>query len=163
VIYAANLSENNLQYDTSALEQLREFAEQEGSRVIKISALLESEVVNLDPEEKQEYLELAGIKSSGLNKVIQAGYNMLNLISFFTYNESEVRAWTVEAGAKAPEAAGKIHSDFQRGFIKAEVIPFNVFADYGSSSAVKEAGKLQIEGKDYRVQDGDVILFRFNV
>ena len=163
VIYAANLAENDLQNDNPALERLREFADQEGSQVVKISALLEAEVANLELKEKQEYLELAGIYSSGLNQVIQAGYCMLNLISFFTYNECEVRAWTVEAGATAPEAAGKIHSDFQRGFIKAEVIPFDVFAKYGSSTAVREAGKLQIEGKDYRVQDGDVILFRFNV
>ena len=163
VIYAANLAENDLHNDTSALKQLSEFAEQEDSQVIKIGALLESEVVNLDLEEKQEYLDLAGIESSSLNKVIQAGYQMLNLISFFTFNEREARAWTVEAGAKAPEAAGKIHSDFQRGFIKAEVIPFDVFAEYGSSSAVREAGLLQIEGKDYHVRDGDVILFRFNV
>jgi GTP-binding protein YchF len=163
VIYAANLAEDDLQNDLSYLHQLDRFADREGSQVIKISAQLESEVVNLNPAERQEYLKLAGIEFSGLNRVIQTGYKMLNLISFFTYNQNETRAWTVPAGATAPEAAGKIHTDFQRGFIKAEVIPFDVFVEYGSAAAVREAGKLQIEGKDYQVQDGDVILFRFNV
>lgn len=163
VIYVANLAENDLKTETSLLHQLNKLAEQDGSRVIKISALLESDIVNLNPIEKQEYLELAGIELTGLNQVIQAGYQMLNLISFFTYNQNEARAWTVPDGSTAPEAAGKIHTDFQRGFIKAEVIPFDVFTEYGSASAVREAGKLQVEGKEYRVQDGDVILFRFNV
>jgi ribosome-binding ATPase YchF (GTP1/OBG family) len=116
----------------------------------------------LSEDERKEYLTISGIQEGGLDQVIRTGYETLNLISFFTYNENEARAWTVEKGAKAPDAAGQIHTDFQEGFIKAEVIPFQVFEDYGSTSAAKEAGKLQIEGKDYIVKDGDVIFFRFN-
>ena len=117
----------------------------------------------LDESEKSEYMEISGIQISGLEQVIHTGYRTLNLISFFTYNDQEARAWTVQSGAKAPEAAGQIHSDFQKGFIKAEVIPYPVFVEYGNTAAVKEVGKLQIEGKDYIVIDGDIIFFRFNV
>ena len=117
----------------------------------------------LNETEKSEYMEISGIQISGLEQVIHTGYRTLNLISFFTYNDQEARAWTVPKGARAPEAAGQIHTDFQKGFIKAEVIPFSVFVEFGSTAAAKEVGKLQIEGKDYIVQDGDVIFFRFNV
>ncbi|MCJ7718037.1 MAG: redox-regulated ATPase YchF [Anaerolineales bacterium] len=163
VIYAANIAEENLNTEHTALKKIREIASKEGAEVVQISALLESELNLLDVTEKSTYMEISCIQISGLEQVILTGYRTLNLISFFTYNDQETRAWTVPAGAKAPEAAGQIHTDFQKGFIKAEVIPFPIFVEYGSTAAVKEAGKLQIEGKEYIVQDGDVILFRFNV
>ncbi len=163
VIYAANIAEENLSSKHPALEEINEIAQKEGAEVVQISALIESELNLLEDDEKSDYMTLSGIQVSGLEQVIQTGYRTLNLISFFTYNEQEVRSWTVQNGAKAPEAAGQIHTDFQKGFIKAEVIPFSVFAEYGSTSAAKDAGKLQIEGKDYTVFDGDVIFFRFNV
>ena len=163
VIYAANIAEENLSTKHHALEEISEIAKKECAEVVQISALFESDLNLLEDDEKSDYMTLSGIQASGLEQVIQTGYQILNLISFFTYNESEARAWTVQYGAKAPEAAGQIHTDFQRGFIKAEVIPFSVFVEYGSTSAAKDAGKLQIEGKDYIVQDGDVIFFRFNV
>jgi hypothetical protein len=163
VIYAANIAEENLSSKHPALEEINEIAKKEGAEVVQISALIESELNLLEDDEKSDYMTLSGIQSSGLEQIIQTGYKTLNLISFFTYNEQEARAWTVQNGAKAPEAAGQIHTDFQRGFIKAEVIPFSVFAEYGSTPAAKDAGKLQIEGKDYTVLDGDVIFFRFNI
>ena len=163
VIYTANIGEDHLSTEHPALAVIREIAKKEGAEVVQISAQLESDMNLLEDDEKLDYLALSGIEASGLNQIIQSGYRTLNLISFFTYNDQEARAWTVSKGAKAPEAAGQIHTDFQKGFIKAEVIPFAVFAEYGSTAAVKEAGKLQIEGKDYIVQDGDVIYFRFNV
>jgi len=163
VIYAANIAEENLSSRHPALTEINEIAQKEGSEVVQISALIESELNLLEDDEKPDYMILSGIQIGGLEQVILTGYRTLNLISFFTYNEQEARAWTVQNGAKAPEAAGQIHTDFQKGFIKAEVIPFTVFADYGSTSAAKDAGKLQIEGKDYLVLDGDVIFFRFNL
>jgi len=163
VIYAANIAEENLSSKHPALEDINEIAQKEGSEVVQISALIESELNLLEDDEKSDYMILSGIQVSGLEQVIQIGYQTLNLISFFTYNDLEARAWTVRNGAKAPEAAGQIHTDFQKGFIKAEVIPFSVFAEYGNTSTAKDAGKLQIEGKDYTISDGDVIFFRFNV
>ena len=163
VIYAANLSEADLGEGNPYLEAVRETAAAQRAEYVKISALLEAELVGLDRQERQEYLSLAGIAESGLKKVIHTGYEMLDLISFFTYNEQEARAWTVRRGSTAPQAAGRIHTDFQRGFIKAEVVPFEEFQDYGSMAAAREAGKLRVEGKEYQVQDGDVIYFRFNV
>jgi GTP-binding protein YchF len=163
VIYAANIAEENLSSRHPALNVINEIAQKEGAEVVQISALIESELNLLEDDEKSDYMTLSGIQIGGLEQVIRTGYRTLNLISFFTYNEQEARAWTVQNGAKAPEAAGQIHTDFQKGFIKAEVIPFTVFADYGSTSAAKDAGKLQIEGKDYSVLDGDVIFFRFNL
>jgi GTP-binding protein YchF len=163
VIYAANIAEENLDSEHPALKKIMEIASNEGAEVVQISALIESELNLLDEREKSEYMEISGIQISGLEQVIHTGYRTLNLISFFTYNDQEARAWTVPAGARAPEAAGQIHTDFQKGFIKAEVIPFSEFVEYGNTAAVKEAGKLQIEGKEYIVQDGDIIFFRFNV
>lgn len=163
VIYAVNIAEVNLSSPHPALEVIKEIAIKQGAEVVQISALLESELNILDDSEKSDYMELSGIQVSGLEQVILTGYKTLNLISFFTYNDQEARAWTIPDGSTAPEAAGQIHTDFQQGFIKAEVIPFTVFDNFGSSSAAKEAGKLQIEGKDYLVQDGDVIFFRFNL
>ena len=163
VIYAANIAEENLSSSHPALNEINEIAQKEGAEVVQISALIESELNLLEDDEKSDYMTLSGIQIGGLEQVIRTGYRTLNLISFFTYNEQEARAWTVQNGAKAPEAAGQIHTDFQKGFIKAEVIPFTMFAEYGCTSAAKDAGKLQIEGKDYTVLDGDVIFFRFNL
>lgn len=163
VIYAANIGEAYLSSEHPALAVIRDIAKKEGAEVVQISAQLESDMNLLEDDEKSDYLALSGIEVSGLEQIIQSGYQTLNLISFFTYNDQEARAWTVQKGAKAPDAAGQIHTDFQKGFIKADIIPFAVFTAYGSTAAVKEAGKLQIEGKDYIVQDGDVIYFRFNV
>jgi ribosome-binding ATPase YchF (GTP1/OBG family) len=163
VIFAINIGEEYLSKEHPSLAPIVEIAEKQGAEVVQISALLESDLNSLSEQEKLEYMTLSGIQTSGLEKIIHTGYRTLDLISFFTFNNQEARAWTVRQGTKAPEAAGQIHTDFQTGFIKAEVVPFSVFVDFGSSAAVREAGKLQIEGKDYIVQDGDVILFRFNV
>jgi GTP-binding protein YchF len=163
VIYAANIGEDYLTREHPFFPVIEEFAQKEGGEVVQLSALLESELILLEDDERAEYLALSGVQESGLEKIIQTGYRTLDLISFFTYNEGETRAWTVRRGTKAPQAAGQIHTDFQKGFIKAEVIPFTVFAEYGSTAAVKTAGKLRVEGKEYIVQDGDVIYFRFNV
>ena len=163
VIYTANIGEEYLSKDHPQLTIIQEIASAENSSLVQISALIESELNLLEKNEKQDYMELSSIPASGLEQIIQTGYQTLDLISFFTYNEHEVRAWTLKKGGRAPQAAGKIHTDFERGFIKAEVIPFEVFNTLKSTAAVKEAGKLKIEGKEYIVQDGDVIYFRFNV
>ncbi len=163
VIYTANIGEDYLSADHPQLSVIQEIAASENAKWVQISALIESELNLLAVEEKLDYMELSGIPASGLEQIIRSGYQTLDLISFFTYNDQEVRAWTLEQGAKAPQAAGKIHTDFEQGFIKAEVIPFEIFNALGSTAAAKEAGKLQIEGKDYTVNDGDVIFFRFNV
>lgn len=163
VIYTANIGEEYLAADHPQLSVIEKIASKEGAKWVQISALIEAELNLLDNDEKQTYMDLSGIPASGLELIIRTGYETLDLISFFTYNDQEARAWTIEKGGKAPQAAGKIHTDFERGFIKAEVIPFKVFNTLGSTAAAKEAGKLQIEGKDYTVKDGDVIYFRFNV
>ena len=134
-----------------------------GAEVVTVCAQLEADMAGMKDEERKEYLELAGAAESGLEQTIRKGYRLLDLISFFTMNENQVRAWTVRQGTLAPQAAGVIHTDFERGFIKAEVIPFDVFETHGSWSATKAAGQMRIEGKEYQVQDGDVIFFRFNV
>lgn len=163
VIYTANIGEEYLATNHPQLAIIQEIAAKESASWVQISALIESELNLLAKDERTDYMELSGIPTSGLEQIIRTGYQTLNLISFFTYNDQEVRAWTLEQGGKAPRAAGKIHTDFERGFIKAEVIPFETFNELGSTAAAKEAGKLQIEGKDYTVKDGDVIYFRFNV
>ena len=163
VIYTVNIGEAYLADDHPQIAIIQELSKSENASMVQISALIESELNLLTDQEKQDYMTLSGIPASGLEQIIRTGYQTLNLISFFTYNKSEVRAWTLEKGQKAPQAAGKIHTDFERGFIKAEVIPFDTFASLGSTSAAKEAGKLKIEGKEYIVQDGDVIYFRFNL
>jgi GTP-binding protein YchF len=163
VIYVANVDETGLQSETDCEKVLEAVAAEQRADLVKICAKLEEELIDLPPEEQQEFLELAGAEQSGLEKIIKLSYERLGLISFFTMNENEVRAWTTSKGEKAPAAAGKIHTDFERGFIKAEVIPFEVFMQYGSIQAVREAGKMRIEGKDYTVQDGDLIYFRFNL
>lgn len=163
VIYVANVDETGLEAQTDCELAIASVAENQQADMVKICAKLEEELIDLSPEEQHELLELAGVQESGLEKVIKLSYRRLGLISFFTMNENEVRAWTISEGEKAPAAAGKIHTDFEHGFIKAEVIPFEVFMQYGSLAAVREAGKMRIEGKEYLVEDGDVIYFRFNV
>ena len=163
VIYTANIGEEYLTADHPQIAVIQDIAKKEGAEWVQISALIESELNQLASNERADYMELSGIPASGLEQIIRTGYQILNLISFFTYNDQEARAWTLEQGGKAPQAAGKIHTDFERGFIKAEVIPFEIFNELGSTSAAKEAGKLQIEGKDYTVKDGDIIYFRFNI
>ena len=128
-----------------------------------VSARAEEEIITLDPEERQEFLEAMGLKKSGLSRMISAGYSLLNLISFLTAGEPEVRAWTIPRGTHAPQAAGKIHSDIERGFIRAETVAYDDLIACGSMAAAKEKGLVRLEGKDYVVKDGDVILFRFNV
>jgi GTP-binding protein YchF len=163
VIYCANIGDEIDLPTKKAVDAINEIAAEKKAEVVTISALFESELNELNEQDRKEYLSISSIQEDGLDQIIRTGYEVLNLISFFTYNDNEARAWTVNKGAKAPEAAGQIHTDFQEGFIKAEVIPFDIFETYGSAAATKEAGKLQIEGKDYIVQDGDVIYFRFNL
>ena len=166
VIYAANVEDSDLADDGESNEQVkkvREFAAKEGSEVFVISARTEEEISELDEEEKKEFLDALGLKESGLEKLVRASYDLLGLMSFLTAGEDECRAWTIKKGTKAPQAAGKIHTDFERGFIKAEVINYQDLLDNGSIAAAKEKGIVRIEGKEYVVQDGDVILFRFNV
>ena len=166
VIYAANVEDGDLADDGASNEQVkkvRDFAAGEGSEVFVISARTEEEISELDDEEKKEFLEALGLKESGLEKLVRASYDLLGLMSFLTAGEDECRAWTIKKGTKAPQAAGKIHTDFERGFIKAEVINYQDLLDNGSIAAAKEKGIVRVEGKEYVVQDGDVILFRFNV
>ena len=166
VIYAANVDEDSLQDDGASnpfVQKVREFAEGTGSEVFVICAKIEEEIAELDDDEKAMFLEDLGLSESGLEKLIRASYHTLGLMSFLTAGEDECRAWTIKIGTKAPQAAGKIHSDFERGFIKAEVVNYEVLLREGSLAAAKEKGLVGIEGKEYVVQDGDVILFRFNV
>ena len=166
VIFAANVGEEDLADDGASNEyvgRVREYAASTGNGVFVISAKIEEEISELDDEEKAEYLETLGITESGLDKLIKASYDLLGLMSFLTAGEKETRAWTIKKGTKAPQAAGKIHSDFERGFIRAEVINYQDLLDCGSLTAAREKGLVRSEGKDYIVQDGDTILFRFNV
>lgn len=166
MIFAANVAEEDLADDGASnpyVQKVREFAKENGNGVFVISARIEEEISELDDEEKAEYLETLGIKESGLDKLIAASYDLLGLMSFLTAGEKETRAWTIKKGTKAPQAAGKIHSDFERGFIKAEVINYKDLLDCGSLAAAKEKGLVRIEGKEYVVKDGDTIIFRFNV
>jgi GTP-binding protein YchF len=163
VIYAANVDETGLGGETECVAILREEAEKQNGDMVVLCAKLEEEMVDMSPEEQAEFLELAGAKESGLNQVVRKGFDRLGLISYFTKNENEVRAWNVPIGTTAPKAAGVIHTDFERGFIRAEVIPYETFIEYGSDTAVKSSGLMRSEGKEYIVQDGDLIYFRFNV
>ena len=166
VIYAANVAEDDLADDGEGnpyVAAVRELAAAEGSEVFVICAQIEAEMAELDDEEREEFLADLGITSSGLDKLIGASYRTLGLMSFLTSGEDETRAWTIKIGTKAPQAAGKIHTDFERGFIKAEVVNFQDLLDAGSYAAARDKGQIRIEGKEYIVQDGDVILFRFNV
>ena len=166
VIYAANVAEDDLADDGANnpyVQKVREIAAAEGSRVFVICARIEEEIAELDEEESREFLEELGLSESGLDKLIAASYDLLGLMSFLTAGEQETRAWTIKKGTKAPQAAGKIHSDFERGFIKAEVVNYKDLLDAGSYANARDKGLIRMEGKDYVVKDGDVILFRFNV
>ena len=166
VIYAANVSEDDLADDAAnneGVQAVREYAKGEQSEVFVVCAEIEAEISELDDDEKKMFLEDLGLKESGLEKLIKASYKLLGLISYLTAGEDETRAWTIKIGTKAPQAAGKIHTDFERGFIRAEVVNYQDLLDCGSLSAAKEKGLVGLEGKEYVVKDGDVILFRFNV
>ena len=166
VIYAANVAEDDLADDGAAnagVQAVREFAAGENSEVFVVCAQIEQEIAELDDDEKKMFLEDLGLKESGLEKLIKASYHILGLISYLTAGEPEVRAWTITRGTKAPQAAGKIHTDFERGFIRAEVVSYDDLIACGSHNAAKEKGLIRLEGKDYVVQDGDIMLFRFNV
>jgi hypothetical protein len=165
VMYAANVSEDNLQEDADNpfLDELKRVAAKEGSDVLVICAKIEEEIAQLEDDEKKMFLEELGLKESGLDRLIKASYKLLGLISFLTAGQPEVRAWTIVKGTKAPQAAGKIHSDFERGFIRAEIVAYDDLISCGSYNAAREKGLVRSEGKDYVMQDGDVTLFRFNV
>ena len=161
-LYIANVDEDGFE-NNPYLDAVRAIAEKEGAKVVPVCNQLEAEIAELDQEEKIEFLEEMGMEEPGLDRVIRAGYELLSLQTYFTAGVKEVRAWTIPIGATAPEAAGVIHTDFQRGFIKAEVISYDEFITYQGEQAAKEAGKLRLEGKDYVVADGDVVHFKFNV
>ena len=166
VVYAANIGEDDLGKEESELplvNSVREIAAAEGAEVLVICAKVEEEIAQLDPEEKAMFLEEMGIGQSGLDRLVRLCYHLLGLISYLTAGPKEVRAWTIEDGTKAPQAAGKIHSDFERGFIRAEIVPYEELVREGSIAACKEKGLVRSEGKDYVMKDGDVTLFRFNV
>ena len=166
VIYAANVMEEDLADDGASnknVAAVREYAAKEGSGVFVISAQIEQEISELDDDEKKEFLEAMGLEESGLDKLVTASYELLGLISYLTSGEDETRAWTIKKGTKAPQAAGKIHTDFERGFIKAEVVSYDDLMANGSMLAAREKGLVRMEGKEYVVADGDIITFRFNV
>ena len=166
VIYAANIAEDDLGKDAAEIPGLAEMeamAREEGAEVLVISAAIEEEIAQMEPEEKAEFIEELGIGQSGLDRLITACYRLLGLISFLTAGEDECRAWTIKNGTKAPQAAGKIHTDFEKGFIRAEIVPFDTLRELGSMAACKEKGLVRSEGKDYVMKDGDIVLFRFNV
>ena len=166
VIFAANVSEEDLPDDGQSnayVKEVRQFAQENDCQVFVICAQIEQEIAELEDDEKAMFLEDLGLKESGLEKLIKASYSLLGLLSFLTSGEDETRAWTIKIGTKAPQAAGKIHSDFERGFIRAEVVNYQDLLDCGTYAKAKEKGLVGLEGKDYVVKDGDVILFRFNV
>ncbi|WP_417621704.1 redox-regulated ATPase YchF [Parasphingorhabdus sp.] len=163
VLYVCNVNEGDAANGNAMSATVFEKAKAEGAEAVIVSAAIESELVGMEPEERDEYLAELGLEESGLARVIRAGYQLLNLQTFFTVGPKEARAWTVHKGAKAPEAAGEIHSDFERGFIRAETIAFDDYVALGGESAAREAGKLRQEGKDYVAKDGDIFNFKFNV
>ena len=166
VIYAANVAEDDLSDDGASnafVQDVRKYAQEQHSEVFVICAQIEEEIAELEEDEKKMFLEDLGLAESGLEKLVRASYRLLGLMSFLTSGEDETRAWTIRIGTKAPQAAGKIHTDFERGFIKAEVVNYQDLLDCGSYAGAREKGMVRMEGKEYVVQDGDVILFRFNV
>lgn len=163
VIYAANVSEYDLKDGNAYTQQVKEYASKHNAEVVLISAKIEEELAELGAEEAKEYLNELGIEDSGINRMIKSVYRLLNLRTFITAGEKEVHAWTIPAGAKAPQAAGVIHTDFEKGFIRAEITPYEEFVKNGSYAACKEKGVTRLEGKDYVVQDGDLVHFRFAV
>ncbi len=163
VIYVANVGEDDLDGSSGCARAVRERSEREGEQCVVICGKIESEIAELSEEERTEFLSGLGLKQSGLDRLATAAFSQLGLITYFTAGKKEVRAWTVRKGAKAPEAAGVIHSDFERGFIKAEVMSYEDFVTFGSEAACRDKGVLRVEGKDYVVKDGDIMHFRFNV
>ncbi len=164
VIYVANISEDDVgKEENKYVNDVKNFAVKEGAKTICLSAKIEEELAGLAPDERDIFKKELGINESGLEKLVATSYDLLGLMSFLTAGEKEVRAWTIKKGTKAPQAAGKIHTDFEKGFIKAEVVSYNDLVEAGSFLKAKEKGKVRMEGKDYIVQDGDVMLFRFNV
>ena len=163
IIYMANVSEDDIATSNDYVKQVEEYASNEGSKVIVVSAKVEEELSDLDDTEKAEFLEALGVDESGLDKLIKASYSLLGLKTFFTAGADEVRAWTFKDGMKAPQCAGIIHTDFERGFIKAEIMSYEDLKTCGNEKLVKEAGKMRLEGKEYLMQDGDICYFRFNV
>jgi GTP-binding protein YchF len=162
VMYVANVSENGFE-DNPYLDTVTKRAEEEGAQLIAVCAAIEAELVELDAADRQEYMQELGFDEPGLNRVIRAGYKLLHLQTYFTAGVKEVRAWTTRVGATAPQAAGEIHTDFEKGFIRAEVTAYDDFVTFKGENGAREAGKLRLEGKEYIVQDGDVMHFRFNV
>ncbi|WDL99163.1 redox-regulated ATPase YchF [Alicyclobacillus sp. ALC3] len=166
LLYVANVSETDIQGDLDGnqlVHQVRQRAERDGAEFVVISAQLEAEIADLDTDDRQVFLDDLGLAESGLDRLIRSAYQLLGLVTYFTAGEPEVRAWTIVRGTKAPQAAGVIHTDFERGFIRAEVVSYVDLVTAGSYGAVRESGKLRLEGKDYVMQDGDVVHFRFNV
>ena len=166
VIYACNMSEEDFTKNIETNERfnaVKKIAADEGSDVLPICAELESQIAELEAEEKEMFLSEIGVSSGGLDRLIERSYDLLGLMSYLTAGQPEVRAWTIKKGTKAPQAAGKIHTDFERGFIRAEVVSFDVLMECGSMQAAKEKGLVRSEGKEYVMQDGDIVLFRFNV
>lgn len=163
VLYACNVAEDELNSGNEYVETVRKIADKFNDEIVTFCAKIEAEIAELDEEEKEMFLEELGVESAGLDRLIQAAYKNLGLITYFTAGPKEVRAWTITEGTKAPQAAGVIHTDFEKGFIRAETISFDDYAELKSEKAAKEAGKMRQEGKDYVVKDGDVMLFRFNV
>lgn len=163
ILYVTNVSENKISEDNKYVEQVKEYAKNENAKVIKLCVKIEEELSGLEDDDKKEMLEALGMNESGLDKVIKESYDLLGLMSFLTAGKPEVRAWTIKKGMKAPEAAGKIHSDIQRGFIRAEVVSYDDLIKLGSLNEAKEKGLVRSEGKEYIMQDGDIVLFRFNV
>ena len=164
ILYVANISENDIgKDDNEYVKKVKEYAKKDNAEVISLCAKIEEELSELDGDDKTEMLEALGIKESGLDKVIRASYDLLGLMSFLTAGKKETRAWTIKKGTKAPQAAGKIHSDFERGFIKAEIVSYDDLIKNGSYQKTKELGLVRMEGKDYIMQDGDIVDFKFNV
>ena len=163
VIYVANISEDEIGQENPLADKLYAAAKAEGAEALTICAKVEEEIAELSPEEKQAFIEELGIGESGLDKLVKACYKLLGLISYLTAGPKEVRAWTIELGTKAPQAAGKIHTDFERGFIRAEIVSYDTLMENGTMLACKEKGLIRSEGKDYVMQDGDIVVFRFNV
>ena len=163
IIYMANVSENDIVLGNSYVKEVEEYASKEGAKVVMLSAKVESELSELDDESKEMFLTDLGLTESGLDKLITATYDLLGLATFFTAGKDECRAWTFKKGMKAPECAGIIHTDFEKGFIRAEVTSFDDYKEYGGEKEAKEAGKMRLEGKEYIMQDGDIVFFRFNV
>ena len=166
VIYACNIKEDDLGKDEDTIPgvpDVKAIAKEENAKVLVISAKIEEDIAQMDEDEKQMFLEELGIGKSGLDRLISECYDLLGLISFLTAGEDECRAWTITEGTRAPQAAGKIHTDFEKGFIRAEIVPFDALQELGSMAACREKGLVRSEGKDYVMKDGDITLFRFNV